>query len=80
MANVVDFHTHILPGIDDGSKTSEESVAMLQMEAQQGIEHVVLTPHFSCVGTGKWNLLYQSKHKESCIEAVARKQNTSAGL
>lgn len=46
MANVVDFHTHILPGIDDGSKTSEESVAMLQMEAQQGIEHVVLTPHF----------------------------------
>lgn len=46
MASVVDFHTHILPGIDDGSKTSEESVAMLQMEAQQGIEHVVLTPHF----------------------------------
>lgn len=46
MASVIDFHTHILPGIDDGSKTSEESVAMLRMEAQQGIEHVVLTPHF----------------------------------
>lgn len=46
MGSVVDFHTHILPGIDDGSKTPEESVAMLQLEAQQGIQHVVLTPHF----------------------------------
>lgn len=46
MASVIDFHTHILPGIDDGSRSSEESVAMLQMEAEQGIQHVVLTPHF----------------------------------
>lgn len=46
MASVIDFHTHILPGIDDGSKSPEESVAMLQAEAHQGIEHVVLTPHF----------------------------------
>lgn len=46
MGSVVDFHTHILPGIDDGSKTPEESVAMLQLEARQGIQHVVLTPHF----------------------------------
>lgn len=46
MRSVIDFHTHILPGIDDGSKTPEESVAMLQMEARQGIQHVVMTPHF----------------------------------
>lgn len=43
---VVDFHTHILPGIDDGSKTVEESIALLRMEAEQGITHVVATPHF----------------------------------
>lgn len=46
MASTVDFHTHILPGIDDGSKTVDESLAMLRMEAEQGINHVVLTPHF----------------------------------
>lgn len=43
---VTDFHSHILPGIDDGSKSVEESIAMLKMEAEQGVTHVVATPHF----------------------------------
>lgn len=43
---IVDFHTHILPGIDDGSKDVKESIAMLELEAQQGITHIVTTPHF----------------------------------
>ena len=46
MMPAVDFHTHILPGIDDGSASVEESLAMLQLEAKQGIRHVVATPHF----------------------------------
>ncbi len=43
---ISDFHSHILPGIDDGSSSCEESIAMLRMEAEQGIRHVVATPHF----------------------------------
>lgn len=43
---IIDFHSHILPGIDDGSKSVEQSIAMLQMHAQQGIQRVVATPHF----------------------------------
>lgn len=43
---MIDFHTHILPGIDDGSASLEESLALLRMEAEQGITHVALTPHF----------------------------------
>ena len=43
---IIDFHTHILPGIDDGSADLAQSVAMLRMEAEQGITHVVATPHF----------------------------------
>lgn len=46
MGTVVDFHTHILPGIDDGSRNVEESIEMLKLEALQGIQHVVATPHF----------------------------------
>lgn len=46
MSTVVDFHTHVLPGIDDGSTSTQESLALLQMEAKQGIRHVVATPHF----------------------------------
>ena len=41
---VIDFHSHILPGIDDGSPSVEQSIAMLQAEAAQGIRHVVATP------------------------------------
>ena len=46
MSQIVDFHSHILPDIDDGSKNLEESIAMLQMEQAQGIQSVVATPHF----------------------------------
>ena len=43
---ISDFHTHILPGIDDGSRNVEESLAMLRMEAMHGLRHIVATPHF----------------------------------
>ena len=46
MSGIIDFHSHILPGIDDGSSCLEESIAMLQRESQQGIRYVVATPHF----------------------------------
>ncbi len=41
-----DLHSHILPGIDDGARDPEISLALLQAEADQGIRHVVLSPHF----------------------------------
>jgi len=46
MALITDFHTHILPGVDDGSPNVQTSLEMLRAEADQGIEAVVLTPHF----------------------------------
>ncbi len=41
-----DFHTHILPGVDDGSKSVDESMAMLDSMQKQGIKTVIATPHF----------------------------------
>lgn len=46
MSGIIDFHSHVLPGIDDGSASLEESVALLREEVKQGISHVVATPHF----------------------------------
>lgn len=46
MIGIIDFHSHILPGIDDGSRSVEQSLAMLREETRQGIDHVVATPHF----------------------------------
>lgn len=43
---MVDFHTHILPNIDDGSENVETSIKMLQSLYLQGATRVVLTPHF----------------------------------
>ena len=43
---VTDFHSHILSGMDDGSASQEESLAMLRLAAAQGIDHVIVTPHF----------------------------------
>lgn len=43
---MIDFHTHILPGVDDGSKDVRQSLGMLRMEQKMGIDTVFLTPHF----------------------------------
>jgi protein-tyrosine phosphatase len=42
---VVDIHSHILPEVDDGSKSWDISVAMCRMAAADGITHQVATPH-----------------------------------
>jgi protein-tyrosine phosphatase len=44
---MVDLHCHILPGLDDGAKTVEESLAMAEDAIADGITHVVGTPHAS---------------------------------
>ena len=43
---MIDIHTHILPGVDDGSKDVEESIKMLGILSAQGVDTVVATPHF----------------------------------
>lgn len=43
---VSDFHSHVLPGVDDGSTCVEESLRMLRREAAQAVPRVIATPHF----------------------------------
>ncbi|MBP3326768.1 MAG: capsular polysaccharide biosynthesis protein [Coprococcus sp.] len=43
---IIDFHTHVLPGIDDGSKNIETSIKMLDRCAENGVKLMVATPHF----------------------------------
>jgi protein-tyrosine phosphatase len=42
---VIDIHSHILPGVDDGARTLDESLDMLRMAVDGGVTVQVLTPH-----------------------------------
>ena len=42
---MIDLHCHLLPGVDDGSKSVEQSVAVLATMVSEGVTDVVLTPH-----------------------------------
>ena len=44
---MIDIHCHILPEIDDGPKTFDESVDMARMAAEDGITGIVATPHLN---------------------------------
>lgn len=43
---MIDWHSHILPKMDDGSASLEESLAMLELLKRQGVDTVIATPHF----------------------------------
>ncbi len=42
---MIDLHSHLLPAVDDGSRSVEQSVRVLQEMARQGVTDVCLTPH-----------------------------------
>jgi protein-tyrosine phosphatase len=42
---MIDLHAHILPGLDDGARTLEESLEMARMAVADGITVMVATPH-----------------------------------
>lgn len=58
---MIDFHSHILPGVDDGSKDIQESLELLKMLKSQGVTTVVATPHFD-------------PERETAVEFVSRRQ------
>ncbi|API92965.1 tyrosine protein phosphatase [Virgibacillus pantothenticus] len=42
---MIDIHSHILPGIDDGAKNEEQSLKMAKAAIEQGIHTIIATPH-----------------------------------
>lgn len=49
---MIDIHCHILPGVDDGARHLEDSIAMARAAVQQGIHTIVATPHHK---NGRYN-------------------------
>jgi protein-tyrosine phosphatase len=42
---VVDMHSHVLPGIDDGAKTPQDSIVLIKKMMELGIKKIIATPH-----------------------------------
>ena len=64
-----DIHCHILPGIDDGARSIEESINILSKAYNNGISDIVLTPHYikdSRYSCNNWNksILLEELKKE----------------
>lgn len=66
----VDFHSHILPEIDDGSKSISESIRMLSASARQGVTHIAATPHFHPVESGLDRFLDRRERALAQLQAV----------
>ena len=64
---MIDLHSHILPGMDDGAQSLQDSLAMARMAVDSGITAMVATPH--CVDDrrneahGAWMLLREALHE-----------------
>lgn len=43
---IYDIHTHILPGVDDGARTIEDALKMLEIAYADGVRRIILTPHY----------------------------------
>ena len=71
-AAVIDFHAHVLPGIDDGSKSIGESLRMLAAAAGQGVTHIAATPHFYPSQTGPEQFLDRRARAAERLRAVWR--------
>ncbi len=70
---MVDFHTHILSGMDDGSQSIEESVQMLEQMREQGIRAVAATPHFDM---RQETLEHFLMRRENALEELKRANTT----
>lgn len=64
---MIDLHCHLLPGVDDGARTLEDSLAMAQQAVSEGISHILVTPHHK---NGKY-----LNPKEAVVQATAALQS-----
>lgn len=63
---MIDIHTHLLPGMDDGAQTMEDSIKMAEMALESGIHSLIVTPH--CNIEGLYENYYNDKFMKKFLE------------
>ncbi len=72
---MIDFHSHILPEIDDGAKDVEESIAMLSMLKKQGVNTVALTPHYIAMDESPIDFLENRQKSFEILNSEIKSRN-----
>lgn len=67
---IVDIHSHMLYGVDDGAKTIQESLDMIGISHEEGIDHIVLTPHYER-SNNQYNLKQLTDHFNELKQKVS---------
>ena len=67
---MIDIHTHLIPNVDDGADSIKETLRLARAAVEEGITHVVLTPHHNryWVTNEKDKVLQLTKKVEQAIQ------------
>ena len=77
MQKLIDIHTHILPGVDDGARDMTVALEMLKLEEEQGAETVILTPHYV---TGRRYTQEQLEERFAELQDKAKEAGIGTGM
>ena len=69
---MIDIHTHLIPNVDDGADSIEETLRLAQAAIEEGVSHTVLTPHHNryWVTNEKNKVLKLTEKVEKAIQAA----------
>lgn len=76
----IDFHTHILPDIDDGSESIEMSLEMLRIANENGAKTVILTPHVDATSDFDEFLQIRNEKFEALKKAIKKSRQKCPNL
>ncbi|MBR3177274.1 hypothetical protein IKF27_00505 [Candidatus Saccharibacteria bacterium] len=76
---MIDIHNHSLYGIDDGSRTIEESVEMIRGLSDHGVTDIFLTPHY-IAGTSQASPRFENTNRYNYLRASVRHQRIPVNL
>ena len=74
--SMLDIHSHIIYGIDDGAKSMDDSIQLLEQASKQGISHIIATPHYNDFISDD----FFDKRKKHCDEINQYAQDHDIGI
>lgn len=67
---ITDIHMHVVPAVDDGARSPEESCEMLRLAATEGIEAVFATPHDAAFLNNDVRAAFRRLKEAACAQAI----------